>query len=247
MTPRPNPQPPVRHNTLDLRPSRQPAPIVKKRPFRLRLSRRWFLPVAGVLLVASAAAAAVWYVGFQQAPSGQAGMQLCVSRVGKLMILPTGETPTYGTVSDKTKLKGQTFFAKAENGDEILIYAQAKLSILYRSSINKIVNVGPLVVGNSGSPYVDSKIAIENGSGNSALLEKMAAAVTKAYPNTQIVKKSDATRSFPTSIVIDVNKVNQPLDEQIADSLGVKAGVMPLGEAAPDGTDFLIIIGQDYK
>jgi len=224
------------------------APAVKKRSFRARLLGRWLPAAAVVLLVGLSVVATVWFVNSRQSDkSGQADMQLCVTKVGKLMLLPTGENPTYGTVQDISKLKGQTFFAKAQNGDEILIYEMAKLSILYRSSINKIVNVGPLVAGNSGSPYVNSKIAIENGSGNNALLEKMAAAVTKAYPNAQIVKKSDATHAFPSSIIIDVNKTNQPLDEQIADSLGIKGGVMPLGEAAPDGTDFLIIIGQDYK
>jgi hypothetical protein len=213
-----------------------------------RLSGRWPIVIAGALLLALVMLIAVWIVNAQQPrKSGQAGMQLCVTKVGQLMILPTDETPTYGTVQDKTKLKGQTFFAHAENGDELLMYERAKTSILYRASINKIVNVGPIVQGTQGSPYVTSKIAIENGSGNAALLNKMTKTVTEAFPNATIMVKTTATRTYPTSIVIDLTAANQPLAEQIADSLRIKGGKLPLGETSPDDADILIIIGKDYK
>jgi len=177
--------------------------------------------------------------------NGKTGMQQAVARVGKLMYLPTNETPTYGTVTDVGKLKKQTFFKNAQDGDQVLIYEKAKLTILYRPSANKIVNVGPLVVGNQGSPYVTSTIAIENGTDNDALLDKMTQAVTQAYPNAHIVHKGKASHSYPTSIVIDNTQKNQPLAEQIADSLSIHGGKQPLGEPAPSA-DIWIIIGQDY-
>lgn len=57
------------------------------------------------------------------------------------MILPEGETPTIATVSDADKVKSQTFFQRAENGDKVIVYQQAKKAILYRPSIHKIVEV----------------------------------------------------------------------------------------------------------
>lgn len=72
-----------------------------------------------------------------------------VSAVGKLMELPTGENPTVATIKDKEKLKDQPFFDRAENGDRLLIYAQAKRAILYRPSTNKIIDISSLNIGSS--------------------------------------------------------------------------------------------------
>jgi hypothetical protein len=162
------------------------------------------------------------------------------------MFLPSGETPTLATVTDVSKLKGQAIFSNAQNGDKVLVYVKAQKIIVFRPSADKLVDVEPLVSDKKGSPYVTSSIAILNGSGNSDLLAKMTRAVVSAFPNSTIVLKDTAPRTFPNSIAIDLTKKNQPLDEQIADTLGIKAGQLPLGIGAPN-SDFLIIIGQDYK
>jgi disulfide bond formation protein DsbB len=74
-----------------------------------------------------------------------------VSKVGRLAILPTDETPTIATVSDPEALKDQTFFANAVKGDKVLIYAQAKKAVLYSVSMDKIIEIAPLNIGNQKS------------------------------------------------------------------------------------------------
>jgi len=65
--------------------------------------------------------------------------------VGKLMVLPEGEVPTLVVIDDKENIaKDQEFFKWAENGDQMLVYRQAKKAILYRPKSNKIVNVAPI-------------------------------------------------------------------------------------------------------
>lgn len=77
-----------------------------------------------------------------------------VNNVGKLMELPANEQPQIATVSDKTKLSGQAFFAHAENGDKVLFYSNAKKVILYRPSINKIIDVSPANIGSENPTSV---------------------------------------------------------------------------------------------
>ena len=78
-------------------------------------------------------------------------------KVGKLMELP-GEAPTLGTVTDKDKLKDQPFFANSQNGDKVLIYPLAGKAILYRPSINKIIEVTYLTIGNQSNSNQASQI-----------------------------------------------------------------------------------------
>jgi hypothetical protein len=74
-----------------------------------------------------------------------------IDQVNQLVQLPENETPTIATVTDKEKLKNQPFFTQAENGDNILIYLQSKKAILYRPSINKIIDIAPVNAASSSS------------------------------------------------------------------------------------------------
>lgn len=70
-----------------------------------------------------------------------------VSKVSSIVVLPEGETPTVATVSDVEALKDQTFFASAQLGDKVLIYAQAKKAYLYSPTLHKVLNIAPLNIG----------------------------------------------------------------------------------------------------
>ncbi len=74
-------------------------------------------------------------------------IQSLVKEVSALVVVPTDETPTLATVSDPSALKGQAFFADAIEGDKVLIYTNAKKAVLYRPSINKVINIAPLNLG----------------------------------------------------------------------------------------------------
>lgn len=68
-----------------------------------------------------------------------------LTKVGKLIKLPEGETPTVATIEDAETLKvSQPFLASADNGDVLIIYTEATMALLYRPSDNILVAVGPV-------------------------------------------------------------------------------------------------------
>lgn len=128
----------------------------KSKPFKARLkklvSSKIFLGVVLVLLIL--APSAYFYQKSQDAerklnnPS-EANRQVVdeiKKKVGRHILLPTDEQPTLVTVTDVSKVKGQTFFANAENGDKALVYTQARKAVLYRPSKDIVIEVAPLNV-----------------------------------------------------------------------------------------------------
>jgi hypothetical protein len=127
----------------------------KKKRWLKRINRRKFLVfIIAVLLIVGWAGTFYYYNqnrALTKNPNATAQKELAdlVSKVNKLMILPTGETPDFATITDPTKLTKEPFFQNAMVGDKVLIYYTAKLAILYRPSVNKIVEVAPLVTQNN--------------------------------------------------------------------------------------------------
>lgn len=136
---------------------------------------RYKVFIGGIILLCIAAAPSIYY--FQQYQKAQLRIanpslaakqdaQETIARVGKLMLLPTGEEPTVLQITDVTKLKDQAFFTVAENGDRVLIYTNAKKAILYRSDVNKVVDVAPITVASTAS--ATPQVATGSATGKSA-------------------------------------------------------------------------------
>lgn len=127
----------------------QPQVEKKGKPFGLKLM--------GVLLVAvivlgGYGGAYYFYNKYNQAKitldnpeiASQKEVKEITEKLAKIYALPEGEEPTVATVLDKEKLKDQAFFAKAENGDKVVIFTKSQLAILFRVSEGKIINVAPV-------------------------------------------------------------------------------------------------------
>jgi hypothetical protein len=109
-----------------------------KKSFFNNLARLLFLVVTTVAIYSSYQLYILKKPDYQQQQAKKQTDHI-ISAVSRLIEIPT-DTPQVATVADVDTLKKtQPFFEKAQNGDSLLVFLNE--AILYRESINKIINV----------------------------------------------------------------------------------------------------------
>lgn len=175
-------------------------------------------------------------------------------QLSKLVVLPTDEDPVVATVTDKEKLKDQPVFAKAENGDKIVIYAKAQKAYIYRPSKNVLVDVVPVNIGNQqiGITGVNEKnplrLVLVNGSKNVGIAGELEKRIKdKNIPGVQVVNKATAkSDNYTKTLVLDVSG---KMGKQAAEMAQLVSGEVASesGEINAKNADLMIIIGNDFK
>ena len=110
-----------------------------------------------IILTLGGAGAGIYYyrqytraVMFANDPSAE--VKELLTKLGKLIELPTGEEPTVATVKDAEQIKAQPFFTKAKVGYRVILYPTTRMAILYDDKANKIINVGTINVSDTATP-----------------------------------------------------------------------------------------------
>jgi hypothetical protein len=117
----------------------------------------WLILILTVLVIGGVLTSAFFYMQYKRTRSqlndstvlSDSEVTQLTTTVGKLIELPQGEIPTVATVTDVELLKDQPFFARAQEGDRVLIYKTAKKAILYDPVANRIRDVGPVNIDNT--------------------------------------------------------------------------------------------------
>jgi len=122
--------------------------MVNKKQLKKINMKQVFLGIIGVLVLLVIILAYLLFMAPTEEEKSQREVQKTIEQVSGLMVLPV-EEPTLATIEDKEQLSEQRFFEGAEDGDKLLIYPESAKAILYRPSIDKIINVGPLVFENT--------------------------------------------------------------------------------------------------
>ena len=236
----------------------------KKRGFAVHPST---LVLLMLLVIAIGAAGYFYYQSKHSAQIADAKeIEELTGTIGQFVELPTNETPTLATVTDREKLSDQTFFMKAENGDKVLIYSQSGKAILYRPSTGKIVDMTSVNVNQptqENAPQVQAeatpspqpteeaapaivRIALLNGSQTIGITNKVENQMKTILPNAAVVSKESAKKNdYAKTVVVDITGNNQESAQKIAESLEGEVGTLPVGEAAPGEADVLVIIASD--
>lgn len=93
--------------------------------------------------------------------------------IGKLITLPTGEKPVLATIKDVATLSvQQPFFVGAQNGDKLLVYANARKAFIYSEERGKLVNVGPIVYDQNSSQVQTTKTTVTSVASTTATSTK---------------------------------------------------------------------------
>lgn len=252
------PQDPQEQQTPDIQSVDQPNKPSKGLPkinlSKIRAIKSLHLVII-ILLIIAAASSFAYYRSQQQLKTLQSTPQEIASnqvknlvqKVGKLVALPEGEEPTVATITDIEKLKGQTFFANAQNGDKVLIYQGAKKAFLYRPESDKIIEIAPINIGQeqgqvAGETSQKLRFVIHNGTNISGLARRYQDEVKAKIANAEIVSIGDAKNKETTkTFIVSLTDTDAG---GIASSLGIEVSTLPAGEPKPDA-DFLIILGAD--
>lgn len=223
--------------------------------------------IVGLLIVAGLGIAAWKFYQSQQLlkkmqnpnAANEKEISKIVEQVGRLISLPEGETPSVATVSDKEKLKDQSFFERAENGDKVLIYTEAKKAYLYRPSTNMLIEVAPLNIADNpqpgGSQVTSSpppqaapvKIALYNGTSSGGLTTRFETQLQNSGIANQVVTKQAAAKlDYSQSVIIDLTGNNADTVGSLSEKFSLTVGSLPSGETKPNA-DILIILGTSTQ
>lgn len=186
-----------------------------------------------------------------------------MKEIGALIYLPK-EDPVIATVTDKKKLENQPFFTKAQNGDVILLYQKNHQAILYRPSINKIIEVSQINLAASPSasvitplpitPTIKSstptiinkiKLAIYNGTKIKGLAAKKGDLVTEKAGNFEVIDVDNTVGDYNLNMIVNLKKVSASVIQQLNKIIPAKVVALPKGETAPTDADLLLIIGKE--
>ena len=207
----------------------------------------------GLVVVIAIVVAVYFYLQYQknQPQANEQAVQSLVAEVSKLIELPTGEQPTVATVSDINKLKNQTFFAHAKNGDKVLIYTKAQKAILYDPTERKIVEVGPInLTQTSPTPAMSPTsapvmVALYNGTTTTGLTSIVEKKLKTLEPNVTVVVRDNASKAtYVKTTVIDLSGKHAPEAAALAKDLDGTVGSLPKGEEKPAKGDILVILGK---
>lgn len=196
-----------------------------------------------------------------------------VAKVGKLILLPDGETPNLVKIDDKEKIsENLEFFKDSSNGDQVLIYREAQKAYLYRPSENWLINVGSVTFEESSDGEIQAEVleggkateigevagvqrdedevtteysfAVRNGAAIGGLAGTYSLLIEEKIAGAKVLETGNAQENeYQESFLVSFVEDGGQA-ELVAQILGLELASLPASEATPE-TDFLVVVGRD--
>lgn len=175
-----------------------------------------------------------------------------VREIGEMYLLPD-EIPTIATVSDKRILSEQSFFSKSENGDKVIVYQTSGFAILYRPSINKIVNVGEVVLENGLLKTIEDRplpektsVLLLNGTSTVGLTQRAAEKLAE-LEFVNILDRDDAvSKPYDKTLVISQGEEFEFHARTISETFSAEVLSNVPSEEASTEANIVVILGEDF-
>lgn len=194
-----------------------------------------------------------------------------MGKVSRHIMLPESESPTLATVSDVEKLRNQAFFLKAENGDKVLVFTEARKAILYRPRVDKIIEVSPITVDGSTGEQLNTslnspsnnptkplptqtpqtsqtlRIEIRNATLQPELTSILRTNLATQAGDVEVTAAGNATKNLERTTIVAINPSKQSDIQKIALSLGAEYTTELFEVEQGSTADAIIFIGNDYS
>lgn len=222
-------------------------PVVKQKSHKKNI----VLAVYILVLIAAIVFGAFFFVRYNQVNAkyktaimtDEQKNQQYVVKVAKLYSIPKyeDEKPDVAVISDTSKLAdsvvAKKFFGGAKEGDVIMVYKNADLSIIYRPSEDKIVRTDNYA--NALAATNTYKVAvIAPADQQEAIVQKL----QSTFGNVSIVNKQTPKAEAAQSYVADTTGTNTKAAQELAEKLGLQVGQLAEGETKPEGAALIVVI-----
>lgn len=172
-----------------------------------------------------------------------------ITEIGKSIILPEKEQPTIATITDVNKLNTQPFFKQAKDGDKVVIYPLTRKIILYRPSLQKIVDITAMSVDTSApvttpTVQVPAQVAVLNGTPITGLAAKTALLLEQKVQDMLVIKKTTASEVIYKKTIVSFSDMRfEKKAQEIAKIVEGQIGKLPEKEQI-QGADIIILLGR---
>ncbi|MDQ3123885.1 MAG: hypothetical protein M3Q14_04345 [bacterium] len=214
-----------------------PDPIVQPlRPSLPRVQRRvpWRrlrLPV-GILVFTLIVAGLFFFTRSRNIDTAPGDM---ITQVVSELSIQNDNNPAILGVVDESKVN-QPFLEEAKNGDKVLLFYKAKLSVLYRPKERRLVKSGKFTPP-------PAKVFFRNGANDQTRIDAVKAQLKDFKDITFNSQDKSILNNYAGVKIVDVTGRYDETVKAIVEKLDATATALPTGETAPDA-DILIIVGK---